>query len=559
MTHSDVPIGFLDGDAEENNVLAFLRHHAGCAPERIALSWVPKGAMTGWDGKTDLIHATIGYGELFLRTGRAAAGLKRLGIGRGDRVIVFLPMSPELYIAMFAVQRIGAVAVFLDSWARRDHLGATASAVAPRAMISFDGAFTLCAALPELAAIPVTIVAGPHEREYGGVLEEFLAASDEAPIEPVGAATPALITFTTGSSGTPKGAVRSHGFLAAQHRALDGCIPYGPDDRDLPVFPIFSLNNLAAGVPTILPAIDLAAPSEQDGAIIAAQIRATHATCCTLSPSLFARLAEECASRGETLATLRRAVTGGAPVSRDTIGRFREIAPRAEIMVLYGSTEVEPIAHIEAAEILADDSEREGVLVGKISEDLLYRFIRIDRGIVELDDGGWEALEAPAGEPGELIVSGAHVCGEYYNNPEAFRRAKVRDRDGKVWHRTGDVGILDEEGRLWLVGRVHNVILRDGKPLFPVRAEILLKRLPFVRQAAYLGMADSRHGELACAVVSLREGQEVEERRRYREEVFTWLNHHGIPVDEVRIVEAIPMDPRHYSKVEYARLREILG
>jgi acyl-CoA synthetase (AMP-forming)/AMP-acid ligase II len=559
MIDSDIPIGFFDGEREENNVLCFLERHARRDPQRLALSWVPKEAMADWDGTAPLHHATVACGELFEQTGRAAAGLARLGIERGDRVIVFLPMTPELYVAMFAVQRLGAVAVFLDSWARRDQLGATASTVAPKGMISFEGAFSLCAAVPELASIPVRVVAGPHEAAYAGVLEEFLAETSTAPVAPVCADSSALITFTTGSSGTPKGAVRSHGFLAAQHRALDGCIPYEPGDRDLPVFPIFSLNNLAAGVPTILPAIDLAAPAERDGAILAGQLRTTSATCCTLSPSLFVRLAEECVARGETLPHLRRAVTGGAPVSRDSIARFREIAPAAEIMVLYGSTEVEPIAHIEAAEILADNSEREGVLVGRISGELRHRFIRIDHDPVELGDDGWDALAAPSGAPGELIVSGAHVCGEYYHNPEAFRRAKIRDRDGKVWHRTGDVGTLDEEGRLWLVGRVHNVILRDGTPLFPVRAEILLKRLPFVNQAAYLGLADAKLGEKACAVVSLREDHRDDDRQRYREEVFNWLTHHNIPVDGVRIVDAIPMDARHYSKVEYARLREILA
>lgn len=556
---STAEIGLLPGECAGNNVLSFLLSHAARAPDRTALSWVPRETRAGWDGTSPLRHETISYGELYARTGRVAAGLARLGVVPGDRVIVFLPMAPALYTAMFAVQRLGAVTVFLDSWARRDHLGATAAAVAPRVMISFAGAFALRREVPELAAIPVTVVAGPHDGAFSATLEALCAQADEAPITPVRQESPALITFTTGSSGTPKGAVRSHGFLAAQHRALDGCIPYRPGDRDLPVFPIFSLNNLAAGVPTVLPAIDLAAPSPHDPALLAAQIRSEGVTCCTLSPSLFAGVAEVCAGHGETLPTLRRAVTGGAPVSRDTIRRFREGAPDAEIMVLYGSTEVEPIAHIEAREILADDSGRDGVLVGRVSPELEFRFIRIDRGVVELEDGGWEPLTPPEGEPGELIVSGPHVCGEYYNNPEAFRRAKIVDENGRVWHRTGDVGCLDGEGRLWLVGRVHNVILRDGKALFPVQAEILLKRLPFVRQAAYLGMPDPRLGERACAVVSLQNVQKGDDRRRFPEEVFSWLTRHGVPVDEVRIVAEIPMDPRHHSKVEYGRLREQLG
>jgi acyl-CoA synthetase (AMP-forming)/AMP-acid ligase II len=269
-------------------------------------------------------------------------------------------------------------------------------------------------------------------------------------------------------------------------------------------------------------------------------------------------VAEFGASHGGYLSTLRRVVTGGAPVSRDTVRRFRQAAPDAGIMVLYGSTEVEPIAHIEGAEILADDSGHQGVLVGRISPELEYRFIRIDRGGVELGQRGWQALAAAEGEPGELVVSGAHVCGQYYENPEAFRRAKIVDREGRVWHRTGDVGCLDDEGRLWLVGRVHNVILREGVPLFPVQAEMLLKRLPFVHQGAYLGLPDQRLGERACAVVSLRQDQGEEERQRLQGEALDWLLRHGVIVDEVRIVDSIPMDPRHHSKVEYGRLRELL-
>ena len=237
---------------------------------------------------------------------------------------------------------------------------------------------------------------------------------------------------------------------------------------------------------------------------------------------------------------------------------FKAIAPAAEILVLYGSTEVEPIAHIEADEMLRDESTREGVNVGRISEDLEYKFIKIWRKNVELGKNGWHDWEVEAGKAGELVVSGSHVCENYYNNPEAFKSTKIKEANGKIWHRTGDVGLLDEQGRLWLVGRVHNTIVRANEYLFPVYAEILLKRLEFVRQAAFLGIEDLKLGERACAAFSLKEGFNPGNTQQYVNEAARLFKENKIPVDEVRMVEEIPMDPRHHSKVEYSKLREIL-
>jgi len=551
-------IGFCEGKVKDNNVISFLDKHAQLFPQKIALQWISRKTLLAWDGKTGLSHESITYKDILDKINAVSGGLKKVGIGKGDRVIIFVPLSLELYVTMFAVQRLGAIAVFLDSWARKDHLGVCAQVVGPGAMISFEKAFELCRAVPELANIQVKVIVGPHEKNYSSDLESLLNNSDLADIEPVESNDTALITFTTGSSGVPKGANRTHRFLAAQHRALDKEIPYKEDDRDLPVFPIFSLNNLAGGVTTILPAIDLAAPSDKDAAIIINQLFSAHITCCTVSPSIFVNIAEHCRKNKITLSTLRRVVTGGAPVSKDNVRDFKAIAPAAEILVLYGSTEVEPIAHIEANEILRDESKREGVNVGRISEDLKYKFIKIWRKNVELGEKGWQEWEVESGKAGELVVSGSHVCENYYNNPEAFKSTKIKEANGKIWHRTGDVGVLDEQGRLWLVGRVHNTIVRANEYLFPVHAEILLKRLNFVRQAAFLGIEDSKLGEITCAAFSLKEGFSPENIQQYVDEVVRLFKENKIPVDDARMVEEIPMDPRHHSKVEYSKLREML-
>ena len=270
------------------------------------------------------------------------------------------------------------------------------------------------------------------------------------------------------------------------------------------------------------------------------------------------------------LSGLRRVVTGGAPISKDDVAHFYKVAPQAELWILYGSTEAEPMAHIEGRQMLESsnknliDSEilEEGVNVGHISEDIDCKFIRLIDGPIHWQDHQkWENLEVPTGEVGEFICTGDHVCREYYNNPEAFAATKIMDSDGRVWHRTGDLAYLDSENQLWIVGRVNNAIVRKNKYHFPVRAEVLLKRLPFVKKAAFLGVPDSQFGEATWACIEINEEAfnnipfSFAEARKEVERIFT---KNDIPLDRVAFVQAIPMDPRHHSKVEYKVLREQL-
>ncbi len=536
----------------ENNVTSLVERHRTLAPERAAFRWAG-----GDRGTTDLTrHEAITYGELGRLVEVVAGGLWRLGLRPGDRVLVFLPMSAPMYVTMFAAQRVGAAAVFLDSWARRDQLGFCAALVEPKLMVAPEAAYAAGRSVSELAAIPVKVVAGPHSGRYSATLEELELGAEGQAIAPVDADAPALITFTTGSSGRPKGANRTHEFLRAQHAALRSVIPYLEPDVDLPVFPIFSLNNVAGGVTTVLPAVDLARPALEDGAVLVAQMRDQGVTCCTLSPSLLRAVAAHCLASGERLPGLRRVVTGGAPVSREDVVAVRASAPRAEILVLYGSTEVEPIAHVEAREILARPAGEPGTLVGPIVGGLRCRLLSVNKGPVALDERGFGPWLAPAGQPGEVVVAGAHVCRGYYRDEDAFTRTKIVEGDGTVWHRTGDVGYLDEDANLHLVGRVHNTVLRAGQLLYPVTPEILMSGVEGVRQSAYVGLPDPVLGECAAAVVSLRAGAG---REHVEAEVRRVLGREGVLLDRFDVVDEIPMDPRHHSKVEYAALRERLA
>ncbi|MCH2378035.1 MAG: AMP-binding protein [Pedosphaera sp.] len=560
-------IGYYEGVTPDNNVASFLQGNAEAQPEATAYHWVTPDELQRWMkdkcAEDPIKHQRTSFREFAEGVERVAGGLHSLGLSKGDCVLLFLPMSVALYTAMAGLQRIGAVPVFLDSWARRDELDVSAQVVNAKAMISFEIAFELAADSPTLKALTTRIVFGPVTGEYTARLEKLIQHPDPAPIEPVAQEDTALITFTTGSSGTPKGANRTHRFLAAQHKALDEFLPYTENDVDLPAFPIFSLNNIAAGVSTVIPAIDVGTPADHDNSLLLAQMNACQVTCTTLSPWLLNSIAAECHEHGHQLTGLRRAATGGAPISRDNLADFKSIAPHAEVWVLYGSTEVEPIAHIEAQEMFAlpsrsaEDAEwvEDGVNVGHPVSVLRIKFLQIHPGPIEVQtESDWASLEVGTGEVGELIVAGEHVCRDYYNNPEAFCRAKIRDTDGTIWHRTGDLARLDDNGFLWMVGRVHNTIQRDGQYVFPIRAEMVLQKLPFVRQAAYLGLPDTKLKERTVCVVALN----TVERPQQRTEIERIMKKHDLPVDELHIVDEIPMDPRHHSKVEYDTLRQQL-
>ncbi|MCX7978153.1 MAG: AMP-binding protein, partial [Bdellovibrionaceae bacterium] len=252
--------------------------------------------------------------------------------------------------------------------------------------------------------------------------------------------------------------------------------------------------------------------------------------------------------------------------SKDDVRAFYDIAPQSDLWILYGSTEAEPMAHIEGREMLADpphpDPEvvEEGVNVGHISEDIDYKFIKLVDGPLELGKGGWSELEVPTGEVGEFICTGDHVCRDYYNNPGAFKSTKILDADGRVWHRTGDLAYLDKNKKLWIVGRVNNAIARGGKYYFPVRAEVILKRLDFVYRCAFLGLPDTNLGQKTAAVIELKKDQQAEtfDFNHAKSEIRRVFGKNSIPVDEIYFVKAIPMDPRHHSKVEYSVLRRLL-
>jgi acyl-CoA synthetase (AMP-forming)/AMP-acid ligase II len=521
------------------NIAHILRQHAAARPDTPAILDVYRRRQR-----------STTFADLDRAAARAAGLLWRHGLRPGDAVLVFYPMSAELYAALMAIFRLRLVAMFLDPSAGREHIERCCALWRPRALIAGTKAHLLRLWSPALRAIPTNFVIGwPVPGAVRWDACAWTPPRDE--IDDCAADTPALLTFTSGSTGQPKAAVRTHGFLLAQHRALADSLHLTPGDIDVATLPIVLLANLASGVTSIIPDADLRAPGAIDPGPVVAQIRANAATSSVASPAFFECLARHCAAHNLTLPSLRKLFTGGAPVFPRLLEQAQQMAPNAEVVAVYGSTEAEPIAHVARHELRPEDHRAmlggRGLLAGVPVAALRLRILRDHWGSPV---GPWTAAEfaaqcLPAGQPGEIVVSGGHVLPGYlHGRGDAETKFRVA---GVVWHRTGDAGYLDEAGRLWLLGRC-SALIRDGRgELYPFAAETAAYQHPEVRRAALV----AHRGRRVLAVECYESGRSVNVDVLQQELNWTRL-------DEVRLCARIPVDRRHNAKIDYPELLKLL-
>jgi olefin beta-lactone synthetase len=525
------------------NITRYLQAAVQRRPERPALAM-------------GLGHDRLTYGELWDKVDRASTGLARAGLRPGDRVICMVPMSLDLYVILLGVLKAGGVAVFVDPWVGLRQVAAFAAFAEPRAYVGAFKSHLLRFLQPALRRLPLTITCGTR---VGGIparltLKELLSKPGNGVIRERGPSDPALITFTSGSSGTPKGVNRTHGFLRAQHEALRHEFPYADSDVDMSMFPVFALNNLALGISSVIPAIDFQRVAEMNAEAVLDSIEYHRVTTCTGSPPFFERLVEYVESSPSRRPALRRILTGGAPVSNEQLLRFKNALPQTEILVVYGSTEAEPVAHVDCEQRLSGRSATRpahpGFCLGRVAPCVRSRIIRIVKGPVVLPETGWAGIELEDGEIGELVVAGDHVGRDYYRNAKAVAENKIVDPHGTVWHRMGDTVYRDTNGMLWLAGRVHSTIWRAGHPVHAQLLEQAAAR-DKIKQVAAVGLPDAALGERLVLAVHGGETNPVRLKQR--------LTGEGFPVDEVVVsTTPLPVDPRHNSKIDYGRLRDQL-
>lgn len=442
------------------------------------------------------------YAQLARASAVRALAYGRAGVGAGDVVLIARGVSAELYETLLAVFRLGAVAMFPEPAAGLKGLRVAVEMVRPKAIATTGIGHLVRMLFPELRQL----TALPD-------FDDDAVARD--PLAHLPGDAPALITFTSGSTGRPKGIVRSADFLMLQHRLLEDLRRTKPGDVDLISLPVFILSNLAAGATSVIPAGKLTRPARLDGARLRRQISQHRVNRIVAPPAVVARIVEGAAP----MAQLEAIFTGGGPVYPNLLRAAAKAAPRAAIHAVYGSTEAEPIAHLELKDISEADwramAEGAGLLAGK-------PIAGIEVGLRDH----------------EVFVAGAHVNRGYLDPADDVSTKSARD--GVLWHRTGDAARIDEHGRLWLLGRREAA----SAELFPFAVETAALSWPGVQQAALL--ADEGRPRLALAGDGLN-ATDLSARANVLGDIA------------VVLVKEVPMDKRHNSKADYARLRKMLS
>jgi acyl-CoA synthetase (AMP-forming)/AMP-acid ligase II len=489
----------------------------------------------------------VSFRALETITARVAGEITSQGIRQGDGVLILHPMAIELYVFLIALFRVGAVGMFLDPSAGRKYIDRCMGIYSPRAFFGSWKAQILRLWTPSMRRIEISFctsrIPATHFISLDGEAKLVQAIAD------VEDSAPALITFTSGSTGQPKAALRTHGFLLAQQDALQSSLSLRPGDNDLTTLPIFVLSNLASGVTSVLPDADMRTPGKIDARPVLNQIERHSVASTAASPAFFRRLADECARTNKRIPQLKRVFMGGAPVFPRDLRQARKLFPNAEITAVYGSTEAEPMADVHLSQIAEEDllaMERgAGLLAGIPVASIALRIVRDQWGkhLEPMTELQFDALCLPPEAVGEIVVSGKHVLPGYLNGAGDFETKF--DVDGVRWHRTGDLGLLDSQGRLWLMGRASAAIHDRHGDLYPFAAECAAMQVEGVRRAAILQVAGLR----VLAVEADREDVSDSLRRS-----MAWAH-----LDEIRLLDSIPMDKRHNAKIDYGALTKALS
>ena len=527
-----------------------LTRHAAEHPFQRAL--VRPAGLDPRDGRRLWSHLT--FRELDARSDRAARGFRdRVGIQRGELVLMLVEPGFDFFVVGFGLYKLGAVPVLIDPGMGLAGFLNCVAQIKPTALVGVPKAMVLSRVKGRaFRSIEKRVTVGASTWFWGGeTLPMVLLAEPSFENADCGAEEEAGILFTSGSTGPAKGVRYTHGMFCAQAESIASMVDIRPGEVDVPCFLPFAMFSLTLGQTVVLPDMDFSRPATAQPERVVEAVMAHGAHQLVGSPAVMKRLARWCPENGVTLPSLRRVLTFGAPIPLDLHRAFRELlAEGVQIHTPYGATESLPVASIASEAVLegtgAATARGEGTCVGSPVDIGTVRIIPItDEAVPEWD----ESAVVASGQIGEICVKGPQVSSEYRGLPEANASSKIRDDEG-FWHRMGDLGYLDDEGRLWFLGRKsHRVICSDGALVFPVALEGVFNTHPGVFRSAVVEL----EGE-PVLVVELESGFD----RDIEAALLELARAHEATgrVKRVFFHPGFPVDRRHNAKIHRLQLRD---
>ncbi|MGR7027059.1 alpha/beta fold hydrolase [Geodermatophilus sp. URMC 62] len=491
--------------------------------------------------------ATVTWSALARRVRDLAAGLAASGVRPGHRVALLVEPSADLTAAVYAVWRAGAVVVVADKGLGLRGMRRALRSAAVDSVIG--GRPGLAAA--RLMRLPGTRIAAGRPGPGSGAAHtldelETLGRSAPAPAEPP-VDDDCAVLFTSGATGPAKGVVYTHRQAGAQLELVRSTYGLTAGDRFVAAFAPFAILGPALGIGSAVPDVDVTAPGSLTATALADAAAAVDATVVFASPAALRRVA---ATAGDltpeqraALARVRLLMSAGAPVPAALLRSLREVLPAADAHTPYGMTEALPVTDVSLAGIEAA-GDGEGVCVGRPLAGVTVRVSPLSPG----GEADGELTDRP-GVTGEVCVRAAHVK-DRYDALWALERASSRDPG---FHRTGDVGHLDAEGRLWIEGRLQHVVTTAAGVVTPVGIEQRVERLAGVSAAAAVGVGPA--GAQVVVVVVAPSGRRSGRRGRRMALAGPELADAvraaaGVEVAAVLGTAALPVDVRHQSKVD---------
>ncbi|HEX2861887.1 MAG TPA: fatty acid CoA ligase family protein [Lacunisphaera sp.] len=543
--------------SDSANIARHLPLMAARQPDQPAVK-IPRGRKA--DGDIDYLALT--FKELDAEVDVWVAHLRARGVRAGDRVLVMVKQGLPLLAAAFALFKLGAVPVIIDPGMGRKNFLACVARSKPRVLLGiplaqvishlFRGAFAS-------VKIRVWVPGSPTAR-----LKTAAAVSERSSLATSAPTDLAAVLFTSGSTGAPKGVCYEHGMFDAQIQLVRDAYGIQPGEVDLPMLPIFALFNPALGMTTVVPEIDPSRPARVDPAKIVQAIRQERITTSFGSPTLWRKIFDHCLEHQIVLPSLRRVLCAGAAVPASLWNDAWRVLPNGRLHSPYGATEALPVASIAADEIVP--ASPAGSLIGRPLPDNRVKIIALHDGPLATLS---EARELPSGQVGEIIVAGPTVTKAYDALPEATARAKIRMPDatsqtrgswpsrpgvalpeGAVWHRMGDAGYFDPQGRLWFCGRIAERLETATGTLHTEPCEQVFRAHPDVARCALIGLGARERPEPALVVQPVTTSPPVNEAALAGALRQLALRHpHTAAIKRFFFHPSLPVDVRHNAKI----------